>query len=1242
MNLQFILKTPTQNNLKAVYEDIDAYLRADIDNQVFIITDDNMKFDLEMSVLRQMRAVQLNAGYTNDEKHAGMMRLQVQSFKRLAWYLLQKQDSQSVGDISDIGNIMVIGRVLADMKDDLLVYRGEYNQIGFVEALADLFKELVDGQITSEVFLNSLSSYVSSDQPLIQNQVKKMKELATIYGAYEKYLVGLTMEEQNVFAQLRQAISDQDLSKTRIIITGFDYFNAQELETIVSFLENCPQVQIVLNLDKPYDFRTPDWYELFTVTGKTYNQLMQFAKKQGIPFASPILAEEGASYADGFKILDNYLRTDNRVESGQVTQTDEAIAAVNQVMEIWELPSTHMEADQVANEIYRLVADPNTDYRYKDIQILTRDEPTYQHALQAALEANEIPYFANFQEDMALHPLYRLMMSLYRVYQGNWRYQDVFDLLRSELLMPVDLGEINQYGAQAFNLTDDLLDDLSANKQAQIQFRDAIDLTENVVLRNGYEGQFWWSKDRTWSYILVGEGGEKIGTKRDIAIEATANHIKSFVVGALSPLFTNWEKDQTTEEAITFFYQFLANSGIPTSLMTWRDNYLETGQLQEARQHEQAWQTFIHMLDDYVQLFGEESFDLDYFFKILDLAFQNAGYAMVPPTMDSVTIGSFDENKVEAKKITFLMGLSKYALPVVYEEKSLLTNEDRQLVVSQLDDLQALKQSADSKNNNEAYKAYLAFLSATDHLYISYPINNGDADTEGLSPMVARIADAFKVNTKYLRQPSDRASEETLLKLGNGHSQVRYLLKAMAQDAHGRQSLSQIWRPVYQQVVSNQSAKNFFKWLQSSLTYHNTVLPLTPELSRSLYGDILAVSVSQLELYNRDPFSYYLKYGLKLKERPSFQLDSLQTGNYFHEMLDHFFKEVKQRNFDLANLSDGEVKEILGDVTDKLNDPDVYPEYTVFKVNHRNSYLQESMTGTIQLLVENIIKQRQAVNVETIETEQRFGYTQNEDDAEETITHFTLANGQEVRLRGKIDRIDAVSQEENDLSQNFIQVVDYKSSAHDVKFDQIYVGAQLQLYTYLKVALDQLNQDGQTSLPLGAFYQRIFQPQVKIEKQTDLTDKNIADQILADLKLSGYVRADYDLLEGMHSEGLEPGSKSSVYAVSRKKDGDFAKAAKVLTQDELDQLLAFVEEKIVATAEQIVSGHIALNPLEDDPYIPSMTEPYRSVSMFDATDYTNKYRPNPSMSPDEFFQALAIDAEVDENEAEEDQTADEE
>src|SRR5699024_12514562 len=124
------------------------------------------------------------------------------------------------------------------------------------------------------------------------------------------------------------------------------------------------------------------------------------------------------------------------------------------------------------------------------------------------------------------------------------------------------------------------------------------------------------------------------------------------------------------------------------------------------------------------------------------------------------------------------------------------------------------------------------------------------------------------------------------------------------------------------------------------------------------------------------------------------------------------------------------------------------------------------------------------------------------------------------------------------------------------------------------------------------------------------------------LKLAGYIRSDYDLLEDIHSGGFGPRDKSPVYSINRNKDGAFSKKAKVLTQEELNKLLAFVDEKIVATAEKIVSGHIALHPLEDDRYIPSMNEPYRSVSMFDAIDCTNKYRPYQSITDQDLYKEI--------------------
>lgn len=1232
MSLQFILKTPTHQDFTEIYQDLRSYLLADPENQVFIITDDNMKFDLEMSVLRSLKELNQDKNLLHHQQ-AGMMRLQVQSFKRLAWYLLQKQDAKRIEGISDLANTMLIGRVLTSMKDDLVVYRGEYNQIGFIEALADLFKELINGQITSEFFLESMVQYEDNGNPLVKNQVKKMKEIASVYKEYEGYIAGQVMGEENVFQQLRQAIQTQDLSKTRILITGFDYFNAQELETIVTLLDNTPQVQIALNLDQEYYHKQPDWYELFTVTGKTYHQLAQFARGHQLAMDKTLFAGESTASSAGFQVLDHYLRTDNRVALDQNEPAENDKKLVQDVMDIWEVPSVYMEADQVSNEIYQLVSSEKNDYRYNDIQVLLRDEASYTHSLEASLKANDIPYFSNYQDAMELHPLYHFMTALYKVYKHNWRYQDIIDLLRSELLMPLDIQNSSLFSQEKPHLESE--DPMLA---AQHQFRDAVDLTENVVLRNGYEGQFWWNEDRIWSYILVNEDGEKIASDRDIRIEQTANQLKAFVVGALKPLFENWQEEQSTKDAVTYFYQFLTTNHIPDSLMAWRDEYIEAGQLQEGRQHEQAWQTFVGMLDDYVQLFAEESFDTEYFFKILDVAFQNASYSIVPPTMDAVTIGSFDENKVNPKKITFIMGMSKYALPAIYEEKSLLTDEDRQLIAHQLGDLQAFKLSADTKNNNEAYKAYQALLSATDHLYISYPLNNGDKDSEGLSPMLARIASAFDVKTKLIRQPDINLQATTTLKLGGALSQTRYLLAAIAESKHSQQDMAGNWQPVFAQVQSLQASAERFKWLSSSLDYHNIVRPLTPELATSLYGNTLSVSVSQLELYNRDPFSYFLKYGLKLQERPSFELDSLQTGNYFHDMLDHFYKEVSERDFDLGQLSESEITDIIETVSEQLNNPDHYPEYTIFTVNHRNEQLQKSMRETIKLLAENMVKQRKSVAVSTLETEQRFGYEQSEPD--ESITHFTLSNGQEVRLRGRIDRLDGVEVMDGASKQNYVQIVDYKSSAHKVSFEDIYLGSQLQLYTYLKVALEKLAKEGKQVTPLGAFYQRIFQPIVKIEKQEDLTEANITANIMKDLKLEGHIRLDYDLVEDIHEDGLEGGQASGVYPIKRKKNGDFDSHSKVLTEGELSQLLDFIQDKIVATAEQIISGDIALNPIEDDRFVPSMTEPYRSVSMFDATDYMNQYRQKPKLKPEDFFQIIQTNKNAEIVEEDEDEETD--
>ena len=59
---------------------------------------------------------------------------------------------------------------------------------------------------------------------------------------------------------------------------------------------------------------------------------------------------------------------------------------------------------------------------------------------------------------------------------------------------------------------------------------------------------------------------------------------------------------------------------------------------------------------------------------------------------------------------------------------------------------------------------------------------------------------------------------------------------------------------------------------------------------------ILNLSVSQLEKFARCPFSYFLKYDLKLLERKIYELKSIDLGIFLHGILKEFFLFVKENN----------------------------------------------------------------------------------------------------------------------------------------------------------------------------------------------------------------------------------------------------------------------------------------------------------------------------------------------------------
>ena len=70
-----------------------------------------------------------------------------------------------------------------------------------------------------------------------------------------------------------------------------------------------------------------------------------------------------------------------------------------------------------------------------------------------------------------------------------------------------------------------------------------------------------------------------------------------------------------------------------------------------------------------------------------------------------------------------------------------------------------------------------------------------------------------------------------------------------------------------------------------------------------LYGNTLSTSISRLEKYRSCPFSYYLQYGLKIKEKEQLKIQTFNTGYLKHETNDAFFEYLRSEVLELAEIT---------------------------------------------------------------------------------------------------------------------------------------------------------------------------------------------------------------------------------------------------------------------------------------------------------------------------------------------------
>ena len=1153
MPLQFLLGAGQNDSVERMVQTAEDWLKQNIENRVFFIVPNYNKFEQEIHLLSAMKK-------GNHTTEFSTIRTQVFSFQRLAWYFLQR-DGQVPGNIlSEAGNAMILRKILKEQQEELTIFRGEVNKTGFIQQLAGFYQEMQIGNVSVEDLAESGSD---------QDQVLKLQDLKKVFAAYEDALLEYNVANEDPLQLLHTYLESQNLSNCLFIVSGFTRFNAQEL-TILTTLMTCGELLVSLELDRPYPNEEPNPLNLFADPGKTYYQLKSQADIQKIPVRTDQFCLKKTSVF-------------NQVGDFWANQKTSDLAHTNQ-LQITKYATIADEIRKVGEEIRRLVREEG--YRYNDIQILLRKPRFYNSVLPDVFNKLNVPFYLDETQEMAAHPLIEFLQALFLIDNYHYRINDVFRMLRTELFAPFDWAKDAWFAEQQ-------------------RYREMIDLTENVCLAYNFRGSAW-TKEADWEFVDYDFEAEVFKDAKEL--ESTTNDVRRSVQQIVPDFFKKIKQAENGVEAATIFYHFMEASGVKRQLLYWRDQEVSKGNLDKARNHEQTWQALLDLLDEYVLIYGNDSFEWETFQEIFLAGLMNLTYGKIPTAIDQVRVNDLELARVDQMKVTFAIGLNNNDFPARFDDKGLLTAEERVAFNQNLPEGKFLPESNSSKVNREPFLAYSVFLSATDKLYLSVATTvDGEKKLE-VSSFLEQLSQGLHLSIK-------ENESLQLMSLPENHlGTIRTLLSdlialnRMAQDEN--RPLLPAWREL-QKFIQNSTIAPMAQRVFKSLQDLNVPRALLPETAERLYGKNLYVSVSRIENFYNCQYKYFANFGLGLKERTVYGLTPAAAGDFYHEALDHFFRLIKEQGIRLAELNEAErnrlADQVLKDVFGEL-------KFAILSSSARMNYIRYQLSRTIQKVSWGLVQQGMRTSFEPQQTEVVFGSIGGEKGI--PGIKLPLSNGGEVSIRGKIDRLDQLCSAESD----WLSVIDYKSSPHSFNVADAYYGIALQLITYLDVAVTDFSQANDKQIkPAGAYYLHVHNPVLK-------DPKNVEKDMLKAYQYDGLFAKEPELYDQLDQSLLEK-ENSLLFPIKKDKNGQTVIVSqskdKFYDLDEMELLRQYNREKIQKAGNQIVSGEIKLNPsYKDNQRIACQYCPFRSVCKFDAMLKENNYHRLEKLSKEEVLKRM--------------------
>ncbi len=681
--------------------------------------------------------------------------------------------------------------------------------------------------------------------------------------------------------------------------------------------------------------------------------------------------------------------------------------------------------------------------------------------------------------------------------------------------------------------------------------RERVDALENYALAFGIDGKKKWLVDEkvqdseaaeTSAQTDESDGEAKIGwTYTDKFNGPTAdelvkiNESREAVVQLLSSFASSLASEHSATGKARALYRLIDSLDVRRTMYETAVRLKADGRLSEAASERRVWAGVMELLSQIATVFGDEAMTMDELSSMMTEGLETIALGEIPPGQDAVTVTGFDESSRGNLSAVYIIGADMSAMPRRSPEGRLLTDSDREVLRRCGIELPG---GSWDLARLEPFRLYRGFTLARDYLWVSYAASDAEGGTILPSPIYDRIKNIDGIDEMAI--------------------------------------------PIENNVTINSSLDS------------ETAPTLSHDTAISLYAEdgALTGSVTAFECYEKCPFQYFARYGMKLAERQIYEYNSGDAGSLLHALMQSFGELMRRDHVKWHDIKPDMAAKWCDEIIESLIPASRYGILT--RDGAYRGIRQKTKRAAHNLLAKWMALVSKS-DFMPIDFEKKFTVPITKpywNDDEE---------GARLNITGKIDRVDYL-----DGALPCYAVIDYKTGNPPTSIEDIFHGLSLQLMTYLWVVGLSARRLSQDAKPFGALYAPLHDNVISITKD-EMKKARSGDDIEESgkttrrkkMKMTGWVLDDDDIIQKFDKNGDSLPSKG------------YKKSA-----DELDTITNYMELKLASIGHEILSGDIAVSPFTTKKDNACTFCEYASCCGFNRRDVTGYRLIEPIYSPE--------------------------